>query len=185
MAEVLYQRWSFLNVGVFQWPLVQTFSSLICFRWKFPSLLHRGLRQRMICYCWYVTNFGDQVGLTTNAALQKEWSHQLALWISYQGNGDDDHQNVTEYHLVFTKKQIKTKYLGGWGDCFFFSHLNIDIALVPHCDLVTNGQTVTGSTLKGLHSFDDVLHLPNDIETRKEKANFVVLLLFFSIYLLT
>ena len=115
MAEVLYQRWSFLNVGVFQWPLVQTFSSLICFRWKFPSLLHRGLRQRMICYCWYVTNFGDQLGLTTNAALQKEWSHQLALWISYQGNGDDDHQNITEYHLVFTKKQIKNNFFGGWG----------------------------------------------------------------------
>ena len=87
MAEVLYQRWSFLYVGVYQWPLVQTFSSLICFRWKFPSLLQRGLRQRMICYCWYVTNFGDQLGLTTNAALQKEWSHQLALWISYQGTG--------------------------------------------------------------------------------------------------
>ena len=98
MAEVLYQRWSFLYVGVYQWPLVQTFSSLICFRWKFPSLLQRGLRQRMICYCWYVTNFGDQVGLTTNAALQKEWSHQLALWISYQGTGDDDHRNITEYH---------------------------------------------------------------------------------------
>ena len=63
-----------------------------------PSFLHWGLRQRMICYCWYVTNFGDQVGLTTNAALQKEWSHQLALWISYQGTGDDDHRNITEYH---------------------------------------------------------------------------------------
>ena len=49
---------------------------------------------------------------------------------------------------------------------FFFSHLNIDIALVPHCDLVTNGQTVARSTLKGLHSFDDVLHLPDHLRTQ-------------------
>ena len=53
---------------------------------------------------------------------------------------------------------------------FFFSHLNIDIALVPHCDLVTNSQTVTSSTLKGLHSLDDVLHLPDHLRTQSDKA---------------
>ena len=51
-----------------------------------------------------------------------------------------------------------------------FLTLFIDIALMPHCDFVTNGQAVTSSTLKGLHSFDDVLHLPYDLRTQSEKA---------------
>ena len=50
-----------------------------------------------------------------------------------------------------------------------FLTLFIDIALMPHCDFVTNGQTVTSSTLKGLHSFDDVLHLPDHLRTQSDK----------------